>query len=132
MKLFLNVLLVGLVVAVATWAYRVNYATHDALDGVQALNRAIAQERDAINVLEIEWAYLNRPERLAQLVGQHSDALGLMPMDPGHYGEIAMISFPVEDLYIGGPTRLVSLGSKPMLPMSLDEARAWVAQEAGQ
>ncbi|MBB5515346.1 hypothetical protein FHS89_001356 [Rubricella aquisinus] len=133
MKIFLNVLLVGLVVAVATWAYRVNYATHDALDRVEVLEMAIAGERDAINVLQIEWAYLNRPERLAELVGQYSDQLGLMPMDPGHYGEVAMISFPVEDPYIGAPAqRLASVGSEPMLPMTLEEARAWIAREASQ
>jgi hypothetical protein len=133
MKIFLNVLLVGLVVAVATWAYRVNYATHDAIDRVEALERAIADERDAINVLQIEWAYLNRPERLAALVGQYSDQLGLMPMDPGHFGEVAMISFPVEDPFISAPAqRIATIGAEPMLPMTLDEAQAWIAREAGE
>jgi hypothetical protein len=36
-----------------------------------SVNRAIAQDRQAIHVLRAEWAYLVRPSRLAQLSKRH-------------------------------------------------------------
>ena len=44
----------------ATWAYRVNYATQEAMGRLADLRQDIADEREAIAVLEAEWAYLNR------------------------------------------------------------------------
>ncbi len=40
------------------------------------LHRATAQEREAIHVLEAEWSFLNRPERLERLAAERLD------MDP--------------------------------------------------
>ena len=43
------------------------------------LSRAIRDQREAVVVLEAEWAYLNRLERLQQLGSRHLD---LAPMTP--------------------------------------------------
>lgn len=43
------------------------------------LSRAIQEQREAVIVLEAEWAYLNRLERLQQLAGRHLD---LAPVTP--------------------------------------------------
>ena len=61
----------------ATWAYRVNYATQEAMGRLADLRQEIAAEREAIAVLNAEWAYLNRPDRLRALVAANAAALGL-------------------------------------------------------
>lgn len=80
----------------ATWAYRVNYATQEAANRVADLRSQIAAEREALSVLHAEWAYLNRPDRLAALVKGPGAALGLAPLTPEQFGETAMAPFPPE------------------------------------
>lgn len=80
----------------ATWAYRVNYATQEASNRVADLRSQIAAEREALSVLHAEWAYLNRPDRLAALVKGPGAALGLAPLSPEQFGEVAMAPFPPE------------------------------------
>ena len=82
------------VVATATWAYHVNYRTKTALGQVDRLRSQIAAEREAVEVLRVEWAYLNAPDRLARLVALNNDRLGLVPMGPQHFDEVAAIPFP--------------------------------------
>lgn len=83
-----------LVVAVAAWAYHVNYQTAEALARVRALERAIGAERERLLVLEVEWARLNAPDRLRRLVARHNGRLLLMPMAPDHFGETAAVPYP--------------------------------------
>lgn len=82
------------VVAAAAWAYNVNYQTKMARARVDRLHARIAAEREALEVLRVEWAYLNAPDRLARLVAQNNDRLDLVPMGPQHFGEVAAIPFP--------------------------------------
>ncbi|MEE8455744.1 MAG: cell division protein FtsL [Limibaculum sp.] len=82
------------VVATAAWAYHVNYRTKTTLGQVDRLRSQIAAEREAVEVLRVEWAYLNAPARLARLVAQHNDRLGLEPMGPQQFDEVAAIPFP--------------------------------------
>ncbi len=85
-----------LVVVCATWAYRVNYATQEAMDRVADLRNEIAGEREAIAVLDAEWAYLNRPDRLKQLVAANAPTLGLAELTPDQFGDVAMVPYPPE------------------------------------
>jgi hypothetical protein len=97
-----------LVVVFATWTYRVNYATQEALNRVADLHAKIAREREAIAVLEAEWAYLNRPDRLWALVALQRDGLQLAPLDPAQFAEAAAVAFPPEEevpLQAGGEAR---------------------------
>ncbi len=82
------------VVATAAWAYHVNYRPKTVLGQVDRLRSQIAAEREAVEVLRVEWAYLNAPDRLARLVAQHNDLLRLEPMGPQHFDEVAAIPFP--------------------------------------
>ena len=82
------------VVAAAAWAYNVNYKTKMALGRVDDLRAEIAAEREAAEVLRVEWAYLNAPDRLARLVALNNDRLDLVPMNPGHFDEVAAVPFP--------------------------------------
>lgn len=86
----------------ATWAYRVNYATQEAANRVADLRAQIAAEREALSVLHAEWAYLNRPDRIAALIQGPGAALGLTPLQPGQFGEAAMAPFPPEPEVVAG------------------------------
>lgn len=53
-----------------------------------ALHRQILASQEAIHVLEAEWSYLNRPERLEALVRRH---LNLVPMDNQKIGAVELL-----------------------------------------
>ena len=74
------------VLAVAAWAYHVNYRTGEALERVRALEAEIARERARLAVLEVEWAHLNAPDRLRRLLAEHNGSLALMPLRAEHFG----------------------------------------------
>jgi hypothetical protein len=95
-RLVLYISAVVFVAVCATWAYRVNYATQEALNRVADLRAQIAHEREALAVLQAEWAYLNRPDRLMALVEAHEAELGLQPLAPEQFGEAAMVAYPPE------------------------------------
>ncbi|MFT4792354.1 MAG: hypothetical protein ACJAVR_003241 [Paracoccaceae bacterium] len=95
MRGLLFVLALGLVAAVAVWAYRVNYRTLAALDRVETLRADIAAEHEAIDILRVEWAYLNAPARLSRLAAVHLPQLGLVPLSPEHFADSAMVAYPV-------------------------------------
>jgi hypothetical protein len=95
-KLLLRLCAIVMVVVCATWAYRVNYATQEAMNRVADLEDAIAAEREALAVLNAEWAYLNRPDRLRALVAENAEVLGLVELTPDHFGDVAMVAYPPE------------------------------------
>jgi len=95
-RIVLHLSAVVMVAVCATWAYRVNYATQEAINRVADLRMAIAAEREALDVLRAEWAYLNRPDRLRALATANAAALMLVDLQPEHYGDAAMVAFPPE------------------------------------
>ncbi|WP_181164539.1 cell division protein FtsL [Amaricoccus solimangrovi] len=94
MRTVLYLSAVVLLAVCATWAYRVNYATQDALNRAADLRADIAEEREALGVLKAEWAYLNRPDRLRALVTANAEALGLVDLTPEQFGEVSEVAFP--------------------------------------
>ena len=68
------------VMGLALWAYGENYRTQTAMREVARVERAIEAEREALAVLDAEWAYLNRPERLRDLARLNDERLRLVPL----------------------------------------------------
>ncbi len=98
------------VISLAYWAYKENYKTQAALRMVKQLQQQIAQEKETIAVLNAEWAYLNRPERLRELVDLNFPDLGLIPLLPSHFGDSEMVAYPTS--IISGITEPITLSSQ--------------------
>lgn len=60
-------ILVTVMVMGALAVYEVKYEVRDIKQDVRELENNIAREKESIHVLEAEWAYLTRPERLSRL-----------------------------------------------------------------
>lgn len=98
MRSFFVVVTGMMVMLLAVWAYRQNYATQASLGEVRELRAEIADLRGRAGVLRAEWAYLNRPERLADLADMNFERLRLLPLRPDHFRRIDSIPFPPEPL----------------------------------
>ena len=98
MKSFFYIMTGLVVMGLAVWAYRQNYETQAKLREVRELRAEIADLRERASVLRAEWAYLNRPERLADLADMNFDRLGLLPLRPDHFGRIDQIPYPIENV----------------------------------
>lgn len=94
------------------WAYRENYATQAELDRVQRLQMQIGAARERLAILNAEWAYLNRPDRLRDLADLNFVKLGLLPMHPDQFGRVDQVAFPVpETIDISQPIDVTSAGA---------------------
>ena len=81
-------------VAMAIWAYNVNYRTMTRFDRLNDLRTDIAIEREAIRVLKVEWAWLNNPDRLSALVKRYRKELALVPIPGDAFQKVDKIPFP--------------------------------------
>ena len=84
------------------WAYRENYATKMAVREASQLGRDISRLQEAIVVQRAEWAYLNRPDRLAELAAANFDRLGLMPMLPVQFADVRQLPMPLPEPQVDG------------------------------
>jgi hypothetical protein len=79
------------VVALGFWGYTETDRTRASLRDVQALNDRIGAAHVRLRMLNAEWAYLNRPDRLADMAAANFDRLGLLPLRPDGFGTIGQI-----------------------------------------
>lgn len=86
------------VIGLATWAYRENHLTQQAMNTRASLEREIAALEAEISVQRVEWAYLNRPDRLRALVDVNFTELKLIPITADHFGEIGEIAYPTPEV----------------------------------
>ncbi len=82
------------VIGLGYWAYHQTILTQQAIREVERLQREIGAERERLAVLRAEWAYLNRPDRLRELVDFNFERLGLLPMVPEQFGTVAELPLP--------------------------------------
>ena len=85
------------VIALAAWAYRENHLTQQAMNERRALQREIVALNEALSVQRADWAWLNRPDRLRELVDVNFGRLKLVPITATHFGEIGQIVYPLPD-----------------------------------
>lgn len=94
MRTLMYVLAAVAVMGLAFWAYNENYRTQSQIDEMQIVQNEIASLRENLGVLRAEWAYLNRPERLRELVDINFDKLRLAPVQSGQFGGPRNIDYP--------------------------------------
>lgn len=82
------------VVGLGYWAYHQTIQTQMAYREVNRLQQQIAHQHERLGILRAEWAYLNRPDRLRELADFNFDRLGLLPLAPDQFGDVAQIPFP--------------------------------------
>lgn len=79
---------VVLIGGLAFGLFQIKHAVQRLEDELATLNRDLLASEEATHVLRAEWAYLNRPERLAELAGRHLD---LAPATPQQVGGVDTI-----------------------------------------
>lgn len=78
----LDVAMIAALIAAGSWTFKVKHDSELAMQRVGELERAIAAEREAIDILRSDWALLTSPDRLQRLVERHGGELKLTPLDP--------------------------------------------------
>ena len=113
MRSFLYVLTALAVVGLAFWAYHENYKTQAALAETERLHTDIGALRARTSVLNAEWAYLNRPDRLRDLANLNFERLGLLPLHADQFGRVDQVAFPPipTDLVISDPIDVTGLSA---------------------
>ena len=102
------------VVGLGFWAYQENYATQQSLRDVRQLYARIGAAHARLGMLNAEWAYLNRPDRLMDLVELNYDRLGLMPLEPYQFGRVDQVPYPAAAaLVITDPVEVSNTEQRP-------------------
>jgi hypothetical protein len=97
------VLSVLAVIGLAVWAYGQNHQTQTAMAELRDLRREIRQLREALDVQNAEWAFLNRPDRLRVLADLNFERLGLLALTGERFGRIDEIAYPLPAQLVDGP-----------------------------
>lgn len=104
MRSFFFAVTAMVVLGLAFWAYNENYKTQDALKEVAHIQSEIGLKREYLAVLNAEWAYQNRPERLRQLAEINFDSLGLLPLLPEQFGRVDEINYQIPNISSSFPS----------------------------
>ncbi len=88
----------------------VSQEVQDAQNELHVLERKIEREKEAAHVLEVEWEYLNNPQRLDELAQRY---LGLNVPEPSHMGA-QLSSFPEAVHPSSGGTLLHNIMQNPV------------------
>lgn len=109
-----------MVMGLAYWAYHENYQTQASLKEVRSLHSQIGAAHERLNILEAEWAYLNRPDRLRDLAELNFDRLGLLPLMSVAFGRVEQIAYPSGIVYDLSNSVEVSSDNAPYIDSDLD------------
>jgi cell division protein FtsL len=113
----LHVIAIAALVASAVYVYSVKYQTIYASEQIVKTRHLLDKERDAINILRAEYAFLTRPDRLQALADKQLEmqALSLHQIVkaadlPEPAPKIDSIGRKLESLGLPGPTATPSPG----------------------
>ncbi|PVA07005.1 cell division protein FtsL [Thalassorhabdomicrobium marinisediminis] len=120
MRSILYIFSAVMVMGLAYWAYHENYQTQASLKEVRSLHRQIGRAHERLKVLEAEWAYLNRPDRLRDLAELNFDRLGLLPLMPESFGRIDQVAYPTGIVFDLANSIEVSSDNAPLLDTNLN------------
>lgn len=98
MRGFLYIFSAMIVVSLGFWAYQENYRTQASIKEVRQLHASIGAAHARLNMLNAEWAYLNRPDRLRDLADLNFERLQLIPLRPESFGNVGAVAYPLPDL----------------------------------
>jgi cell division protein FtsL len=76
------------IAVLAIGVYLVKYSVQDVQRNVGTLKSQLASEKESLHLLNAEWSYLNRPDRLRELADRHLD---LMPIDSRQIEQVAVL-----------------------------------------
>lgn len=76
------------IAVLAIGLYLVKYSVQDVQRSVAALKTELATEKESLHLLNAEWAYLNRPNRLRNLADRHLD---LVAIDSRQIGQVSVL-----------------------------------------
>ena len=93
MRSFIYTLTFACLVGLAFWAYQENIKTKNAIAHTEKLQKEIGISRARLSILKAEWAYLNRPDRLTELVDLNFGRLHLVPLRASNFLEVDEINF---------------------------------------
>ncbi|MEM9756011.1 MAG: cell division protein FtsL [Pseudomonadota bacterium] len=82
------------VIGLGYWAYHQSVETKAALAEIDRLNGQIELQKERLEVLRDEWAYLTRPDRLRALAEIDFERLQLLPMTPEQFADVREIPHP--------------------------------------
>jgi len=74
-----DIVLIGVMTAMATVTYTIKHRAELKLEEVHRLESEIKLEKDTIELLKADWALVVQPNRLERLVNNYSDELKLQP-----------------------------------------------------
>lgn len=94
MRSVLYIFTAAAVMALAFWTYRESFRTQAQINEMTRVQREIAGLREELGVLRAEWAFLNRPERLRELVNLNFDRLQLLPFTADQFVAVGAVGFP--------------------------------------
>ncbi|MFZ4541044.1 MAG: cell division protein FtsL [Rickettsiales bacterium] len=83
-------------VVLAIGVYLVKYSVQGVQRDVTVLKADLAREKESLHLLNAEWAYLNRPDRLRRLADRHLD---LVPLDSRQIDQVSVLpaAYPVAE-----------------------------------
>ena len=93
MRGFIYTLTFACLVGLAFWAYQENIKTKNAIAHTEKLRKEIGISRARLSILNAEWAYLNRPDRLTELVDLNFGRLQLVPLRASNFLDVDEINF---------------------------------------
>ena len=96
MRSFIYTLTFAFLVGLAFWAYQENIKTKNAIARTEKLQKEIVIARAGLSILRAEWAYLNRPDRLTELVDLNYGRLQLVPLRASNFLEVDEINFLID------------------------------------